>query len=84
MIQFSKRIVKWLCAFWFIGGLFGLILGAYAVRVEITTVDTVYNFLQLYIGAPVGATIIGYLCKSAFENVKKISKSNEGVENNGN
>lgn len=77
MVEFSKKIVKYLCIFWFIGGVFGLILGTYAVRVEIATVDTVYNFLQYYIGAPVSATIVGYLCKAAFENVKKIKLNRE-------
>lgn len=77
MIEFSKRVVQWLCIFWFIGGIFGLAMGAYAVRVEIATVDTVYNFLQMYIGAPVSATILGYLCKAAFENVKKIAKKTD-------
>lgn len=82
MKEFSKRIVKWFSIVWFIGGTYGLLVGAYAVITEIATVDTVFNFLIAYIGAPVIGSILGYLCKAAFENVKKISKSDG--ENNEN
>jgi len=78
--EFSKRMVRWMCIFWYIGGVFGLTVGTYAVITEITTVDTVYNFLMFYIGVPVSGTILGYLCKAAFENVAKINKKDEVKE----
>ena len=72
MLRFTQRTVIRMTWAWFVGMIFGLVIGAYAVVTEITTIDTVYNFLNLYVGAPVLGTLIGYIAKSAIENVTKM------------
>ena len=77
MIEYSKRVVKWVVFMWFVGALYGLIAGAYAVITEVSTVENLFNFITLYISAPFSGTIVGYFTKAAFENVQKIKKETD-------
>lgn len=88
MKQYSKRILRLMIILWFAGAVFG----AAVIIVELVGVlcgNDGYSLgltvhlpeLLNYIGMPVGGGIIGYMCKSAFENREKI-KQNYIAENN--
>lgn len=68
--EFSKKVIFAMICLWFLGALFGMI----CVWKEPTNL----SYLLEYIGDPMSVGIIGYLAKSAFENVPKIIKGKEG------
>lgn len=65
--EFSKLMIMAFGLVWLATALYG---GWYCVRFE-----TGFSDLLLFIGAPMTAGLVGYLCKAGFENVKKIKNS---------
>jgi len=70
--EFSKRTVCAMTVLWFIGAVVGgfvvlwqLFTGAYAVQL-----DSLLN----YIGMPMTGGIVGYMAKSALENLEKVKR----------
>lgn len=76
--EYSKKIVRHMIIAWFVGVVFGcaVILAELVLQYRGTGYTVHLPELLTYIGAPVSGCIIGYLVKSAFENVKKIEKNN--------
>lgn len=72
MKEFSKKIVFALCVLWVVTAVFGIIV----VAVEPSGLESLFNF----IGLPFASAVVGYLCKSAFENREKIRKEETYAE----
>lgn len=81
MKEYSKRVLKAIIILWFAGAIYG----AGIVTTELIATfmqDNIYGVgvtvhlpeLLTYIGAPVTGGIVGYMCKTAFENKEKIKK----------
>ena len=67
MKEFSKKVIVAFVAVWLMAAFFG---AWYVVRYEVGFSDWL-----LFIGMPMTAGLVGYLCKAGFENVKKIKDS---------
>lgn len=67
MNEFSKQVIVAFVAVWLMAAFFG---AWYVVRYEVGFSDWL-----LFIGMPMTAGLVGYLCKAGFENVKKIKDS---------
>lgn len=81
LTEYSKKVLHLMIVLWFIGAAFGAVV----VSVELIATLVMANTgavpptvhlpeLLVYIGAPVGGGVLGYLLKSAFENREKIKK----------
>ena len=68
--EFSKKVIFAMTFLWFLGAIFGGIC--------VWREPSNLSYLLEYIGNPMSVGIIGYLAKSAFENVPKIKKGNGG------
>lgn len=80
--QYSKKILQSMVVLWFAGAVFG----AAVIVIELVgvfngtegySIGLTIHLPELlnYIGMPVGGGIVGYMCKSAFENREKIKQS---------
>ncbi len=79
--QYSKKIITMMISLWFLGAVFGAVvivveLAGILAGVEGYSMGLTVHLPELlsYIGMPVGGGIIGYMCKSAFENREKIKQ----------
>lgn len=82
--EYSKRIIHGMIVLWFSGAVFGAAVIVVELIATLAGTDgysaaLVVHLpeLLMYIGAPVGGGIVGYLLKSAFENREKIKRGGE-------
>lgn len=82
MKEYSKKIIRKMIALWFAGAMFGAAVIVIEIIGVLRGVDSYSMGLTIhlpellsYIGMPVGGGIIGYMCKSAFENREKIKQN---------
>lgn len=68
--EFSKKVIFAMTFLWFLGAIFG----AVCTWREPTNL----SYLLEYISEPMSVGIIGYMAKTAFENVPKIKKGKGG------
>ena len=89
--EYSKKILHYMIILWFAGAIYGALVVTAELTVAIMQImsgDDTYGMtitvhlpeLLTYIGAPVGGGIIGYMCKSAWENREKIKQSFTKIE----
>lgn len=65
--EFSKKVVLGMIVLWFLGAFFAVVV----ILWQGYGLEALLN----YIGYPMGAGIVGYMAKAAFENREKIKKS---------
>jgi len=72
--EYSKRVIRLMIILWFVGAIYGMAAVTYELAISYldTTITVHLPELLTYIGAPVGGGIVGYMCKSAWENKEKI------------
>lgn len=72
--EFSKKVVSGMILLWFLGAFFAVVV----ILRQGYGLEALLN----YIGMPMGAGVVGYLLKSAFENKEKIKTgaSQEGED----
>ena len=72
--EFSKKVVAGMILLWFLGAFFAVVV----ILKQGYGLEALLN----YIGMPMGAGVVGYLLKSAFENKEKIKTgaSREGED----
>jgi len=73
--EFSKLVVMALTITWFLTAFFAM----YIISRGYGSLDS----LLTYVGAPMSAGLLGYLCKAAFENKEKIKKGPPSSDDSG-